>query len=220
MIDADGVLLDLYDTLAYGMWPEVERQLSTRLGVSDEVLLRAFALTRPERGTGRFAGPEEDMAALVRACGLEADPAFVHELTEAHMRYLAGGGVRLFDDSLRTLRSLRAAGIKTAVVSNCDHWTRPVVDGLRLEEETDQVVLSFEVGVLKPDPAIFRFALDRLGVGPDRAAFVDDQLVYCDGASALGLRTFLIVRDAESVQGRATSANGHTLIHDLAPLLA
>src|SRR5712691_5185580 len=37
VIDADAVLLDLYDTLAYGMWPEIEHRLSARLGVSDDV---------------------------------------------------------------------------------------------------------------------------------------------------------------------------------------
>jgi FMN phosphatase YigB (HAD superfamily) len=215
------VLLDLYDTLAQGLWPEVEHRLSTRLGVGDDVLLRAFELTRLDRGTGRFAGPEDDMAALVRACGLESDPLFVRELTRAHIEFLVSGGVRLFDDALSTLRALRDAGIRTAIVSNCDHWTRPIVDGLGLQREVDGLILSFEVGALKPDPAIFRLALDGLKVRPDRAAFVDDQIDYCAGASALGLRTFLIDRRGADRAGSAPAgSDGHALIRDLTALLS
>src|SRR6266545_4566616 len=51
-----------------------------------------------------------------------------------------------------------------------------------------------------------------------RAALVDDQSVYCDGAAALGMRTYLIQRD--SSRGHGVSTDGHTLIPDLAALLA
>jgi putative hydrolase of the HAD superfamily len=79
-------------------------------------------------------------------------------------------------------------------MSNCDHWTRPVVTALTLEHEVDEVILSFEVGVKKPDAAIYRVSLDRLAVPSERAVFVDDQADYCDGARAVGIRPYLIVR--------------------------
>ena len=88
-------------------------------------------------------------------------------------------------------RSRRSAsrGVKTALVSNCSHSTRPVVERLGLEEVFDRVVLSFEVRAMKPDPAIYRAALEQLGgVPPERAVFVDDQPPYCDGATAVGTR--------------------------------
>jgi HAD superfamily hydrolase (TIGR01509 family) len=92
------------------------------------------------------------------------------------------------------------------------------VDDLGLEREMDAVVLSFEVGAAKPDAAIYRAALDQLGSEPGVAAFVDDQSVYCDGAAALGMRTYLIQRDPS--RGDGASRDGHTLIPDLAALLA
>ena len=111
------------------------------------------------------------------------------------MKAFAENGVHLWEDSLPTLRELRARGLRTAIVSNCDHSTRPIVDELGLEREADAVVLSFEVGVAKPDAGIYQAALDALGARPEEAVFVDDQAAYCDGAEAIGIRSFLILRD-------------------------
>jgi FMN phosphatase YigB (HAD superfamily) len=64
-----------------------------------------------------------------------------------------------------------------------------------LADEVDAIVLSFEIGVMKPDPGIYLAALDRIGVPGERAAFVDDQPGYLAGAEAVGMRTFFINRD-------------------------
>ncbi len=219
MIDADAVLLDLYDTLAWTEWPELRDLMCTRIGVGPETLLRAFDMTRPDRGQGRYDGLEEDWAAVLDACGVDPAPSLVAELIELERDFLVTG-VKLHDDSLPTLRGLRAKGIQTAVVSNCSRSTRGVVDRLGLEDEVDAVILSFEVGSTKPDPAIYRAALGRLEVAPERAVFVDDQARYCDGARSIGIRSFLIIRDgAAPIEGRARGEDRHTVIRDLRPLL-
>ena len=194
MIDAEAVLIDLYDTLAWSEWPELRDLICRRLGVSSEALLRAFDETRPERGQGSYDGLEADWSAVLRACAIEPDGALVDDLIDLERDFLLGG-VHLHDDSLPVLRALRERAVKTAVVSNCSRSTRPVVDRLGLEDEVDAVILSFEVGAAKPNPAIYRAATDRLGVEPSaRVIFVDDQERYCDGAAALGLRAVLIDR--------------------------
>lgn len=66
---------------------------------------------------------------------------------------------------------------------------------LGLEREVDVVVLSCEVGVKKPEAGIYQTALERLGVPPDRTAFVDDLVDYCAGAEALGIRSYRILRE-------------------------
>ncbi len=106
--------------------------------------------------------------------------------------------------------------MKTALVSNCSHSTRGIVDRLGLVEAFDEVVLSFEVGLRKPDPAIYREALGRLDVEPGRAVFVDDQQEYCDGAASIGIETYLIDRTGDATPDE----NGHRVIRDLRPLLA
>jgi len=104
-------------------------------------------------------------------------------------------------------------------VSNCDHATRPIVDDLGLEREVDAIVLSFEVGAAKPDPGIYRAALDAVGARPADAVFVDDQAWYCRGAEAIGIRSFMIRRDdADPVEGFG-AAGDREVLPDLRSLL-
>jgi putative hydrolase of the HAD superfamily len=191
----EAVLFDLYDTLVWSALPPAQDRLSMRIGVTEETLWRAFAITRPARHVGAFASAEGDMAAIVRACGVEANPDFVRELTTTYLAFLMCNGVQLYDETLPVLRKLRSCGLKTAIISNCDHWTRPVVTALALEHEVDEVFLSFEVGVKKPDAEIYRVCLERLAARPERTAFVDDQANYCDGARAVGICPYLLVRN-------------------------
>ena len=107
--------------------------------------------------------------------------------------------------------------MKTALVSNCSHSTRPVVDRLGLEAEFDAVVLSFEVRAMKPDPAIYRAALEQLG-GVRRSAPCSSTISprYCDGAAAIGLDARLILRKNEDVPA---DRHGHQVVTDLGWLL-
>lgn len=212
------VLLDLYDTLVWSRWPSLRELIEQRTGVTEGELVRAFVRTRPARSVGAFDGVEGDMTAVLREAGVADDPTLVAELIELERGFLVDG-VHLYEDSVPVLRALRERGVTTAVVSNCSHATRPIVDRLGLEREADVVVLSFEVGVAKPDAGIYLSALEGLRVAPDEAVFVDDQAAYCDGAEAVGLETFLIQReDAEPDEGRS-EPGGHRVIGDLRALL-
>ena len=213
------VLLDLYDTLAWTQWPTMRAELEDRFGIGEADLLRAFTTTRQARSIGAYGTAEGDLAAVLEAAGVSADEELVHELNETRMKAFAENSVHLWEDSLPTLRELRARGLRTAIVSNCDHSTRPIVDELGLEREADAVVLSFEVGVAKPDPAIYQAALDALAARPEEALFVDDQAAYCEGAEAIGIRSFLILRD-DADRPEGISAPGDRLVlHDLRSLL-
>jgi putative hydrolase of the HAD superfamily len=213
------VLIDLYDTLAWTDWPTMRAELEERFEISEVELLRAFTTTREARSIGAYGSAEGDLAAVLEAAGVQPDADLVHELNAARARALAENGVHLWDDSIPTLRELRRRGIRTAVVSNCDHATRPIVDELGLEREVDAIMLSFEVGAAKPEPGIYRAALEAVGAGPDEAVFVDDQVAYCEGAEALGIRSFLIVReDADPAEG-VSLAGDRRVLHDLRSLL-
>ncbi len=219
MSEVRAVLLDLYDTLAWTEWPTMRAELEDRFGLAEAELLRAFTATREARSTGAFGSAEGDLAAILDAAGVPSDPVLVRELNDARVKAFADNGVHLWDDSVPTLRELRARGLRTAIVSNCDHATRPIVDDLGLEHEADAIVLSFEVGVAKPDPGIYRAALSAVGALPQEAVFVDDQAWYCEGAEALGIRSFLIRRDDADPAGGFGAAGDRDVLHDLRSLL-
>ncbi len=81
-------------------------------------------------------------------------------------------------------------------------------------------MLSFEAGVAKPDPGIYRIALDALGARAEEAVFVDDQSRYCDGAAALGIATFIALRHAAAPGEGISEPGGHPVLRDLRSLLA
>jgi putative hydrolase of the HAD superfamily len=188
------VLIDLYDTLVWTDWPVLRERIEERAALSGRALLDGFERTRVARSIGTFGSLEGDLAEVLKAAGLERDDALVRDLAETITTFLQKG-VHLWDDSLPTLRQLRARGLRTAVVSNCDHGTGPVVERLGLYAETDAVVLSFEAGVAKPDPGIYRRALEALAAEPEESVFIDDQLSYCEGAESAGITPYLIVRE-------------------------
>jgi putative hydrolase of the HAD superfamily len=208
--------LDLYDTLVRTHWGQLSERITAELDIDKADLFRAYELTRAARGVGTYGSVRGDMTAIVEAVGVDPDAELIERLL-AMEREFSETGVELWEDSLPVVRELRARGAKTALISNCSHSTRPIVDRLEIDAEFDAILLSFEVGMHKPDPAIYREALRRLGdVSPDRAVFVDDQPAYCDGAAVLGIETFLIDRSGDGTP----DLNGHRVIRDLRALLS
>ena len=83
------------------------------------------------------------------------------------------------------VRSARAAGVPTALVSNS--WSVDHYDREMLAELFDAVVISAEVGMHKPQPEIYLLAAERVGRSPQSCLFVDDLRENCDGAAAVGM---------------------------------
>lgn len=106
---------------------------------------------------------------------------------------------RLREEVWEITAGFRAAGGRTAILSNCG----PEVIGhirakRRLEEWFDVAIISWELRLLKPEPAIYHAALERLGVEPGAALFADDSPVNVAAAQALGMEGLLFSGD-ESV---------------------
>lgn len=97
-----------------------------------------------------------------------------------------------YPDTARVFKNLRAQGIRTAVVSNIAFDVRPAFTAIGAAEHVDEFVLSFEVGAIKPDPAIFTTALDRLGVAAQDALMVGDSEEADGGARTVGCQFALV----------------------------
>jgi HAD superfamily hydrolase (TIGR01509 family) len=89
-------------------------------------------------------------------------------------RLLDPAGWLPYADTEVTLRTLHAAGIKVAVVSNIGFDIRPLFAAWGLDTLIDAFALSYEVGRCKPDPAIFLCACGMLGADPQRTLMVGD----------------------------------------------
>jgi HAD superfamily hydrolase (TIGR01509 family) len=97
-----------------------------------------------------------------------------------------------YPDTAAVLAGLHRQGVKTAVVSNIAFDVRPAFESIGAAGFVDEFVLSFEVGAVKPDPAIFETALGRLGVAAEHAVMVGDSDEADGGARALGCGFILV----------------------------
>ena len=77
-------------------------------------------------------------------------------------------------------------------------YLRYALDKCGIADLFDDVIVSAEVKLVKPDPAIFRLALERAGVDAKNALMIDDVEKNLDGAKAVGIDGFLF-RDAEGL---------------------
>jgi putative hydrolase of the HAD superfamily len=107
------------------------------------------------------------------------------------------GGMAPDEAMLEGVRAARRAGIRTGLLSNS--WgAATTYDPELLEALFDAWVISGEVGLRKPDPAIYELAAERLGLPPEACVFVDDLPGNLKPAQALGMATVLHRGDAEA----------------------
>ncbi len=89
-------------------------------------------------------------------------------------RLLRPEGWRVYADTGPVLGALYAAGVPVGVVSNIGFDIRSLCVSMGFAEYVTTWALSFEVGRCKPDPAIFRYACEALGVAPEETLMVGD----------------------------------------------
>ncbi len=90
-------------------------------------------------------------------------------------------------DLLGFIRSLRPR-YKTGLISNAWPDARQYLVANKIDDAFDALVISAEVGVMKPDPRIYQIALDRVQVPAKEAVFIDDAAPNVEAARAHGMR--------------------------------
>jgi putative hydrolase of the HAD superfamily len=140
------------------------------------------------------------VAALPSMGALEFDAWF----DAVYERFGTSDVWRLYDDARPALRALRAAGVRTAIVSNWDARLRKIAAGLGLDDLVEFAVISAECGSRKPDRRIFDLALERAGADPAASLHVGD--LYDEdvvGATRAGIRAVLLDRHGAGAPGHA-----------------
>lgn len=133
-------------------------------------------------------------------------------------RFSDGASYMLFDDVLPTLRTLHADGYRLGLISNFEGWLEERLVELEVGHLFDVSVISGLEGVEKPDPEIYRLALQRARVDSEAAVHVGDSPVLdIAPATALGMHAVLLDR-----VGRYPHMSGLriTTLKELPPLVS
>jgi putative hydrolase of the HAD superfamily len=150
----------------------------------------------------RFRDDEDARALLARLetghlAAAEFEAAFAAQLGVAPANLLRRmfGGMRADAAMIDGIRAIRRRGTRMAILSN-SVGDAAVYDRDLFSELFDAIVISSEVALRKPDPAIYELAAERIGVAPDACVYVDDVPGNLKPARALGMATVLHRGDA------------------------
>jgi HAD superfamily hydrolase (TIGR01509 family) len=191
----EAVLFDWGNTLVEFAWDdellaEGHRAGLAALGRDDDA--DAFTARYRTEVLPRMVAGDDYGAHLRTLLGPVADAELDRFVDAEHGAWRPAHG--LLSTAHALLDALRDHGLRTAIVANA--WPEPGrllrrdAEELGVAERMDAMVFSTDVGVRKPDPAIFERALDELGVEATAAMFVGDSLVQdVQGAGELGMIT-------------------------------
>lgn len=175
------VIFDLGGVLLRQMEERPRTELAARYGLSRTQL---EALVFESEQARRAAVGELDVTAVwepaCAALGLTAAT-----LPEFQQQFWAGDRIDM--ELVAFIRTLRGP-YHTALLSNAWSNLRAILTGeWRIADAFDELIISAEVRLAKPDPRIYRLALERLAVTPAETIFVDDMAENVAAARSVGL---------------------------------
>ncbi|GEM_PF-3581622 len=191
----NAVFFDLWDTLVSARAITWETQQEMGLGNNSF----RFFIQRFERAVmlKRFVSVESFVRAGFAEFGLHPEKEKVKKIASmwrAHMK-----STKLFPETLRVLKALKQKGFLLALVSNCQFFgTRAMLKRLKLLRLFDSIQLSFENGLLKPNPRVFSRALKALRLKPKQAIMVGDSRTDIIGAANAKMRGIIVQRKLRS----------------------
>ena len=195
------VIFDLYGTLVDDLrnpHRQEERYLrwasdaASILGVCTEKFVRAWSGTVPRQSIGEIRTSWEAYALICDGLDVGVSDGQLEGAVAAGLQYVSCALTPRADVE-ETLSSLHGDGVRIGLISNCLADTSRLWPSTPFAPLFDAVVLSYEVGMMKPDPRIYKLACERLGVEPGDCLFMgdggSDELT---GATNVGMDAVLI----------------------------
>jgi putative hydrolase of the HAD superfamily len=232
------VFLDVGDTLirAHPSWAGVYRQglLEFGIDIDEKDLERALLHETQSGGWWLTEEPFEPTEANSFSRVMQFDAAVLARLGHSNVRddvfrriedaFARRSAWYVYPDVLPALDALRASGLRLCVISNFVWGAPELIHDLELASHFESLVISARVGFQKPNPGIFRHALEAMRVDPARALHVGDSYrADVLGARRVGIEAVLIAResaDLAHLKLREEHEDPHTaVISDLYELL-
>lgn len=192
------LILDFGEVLTRSQPPDFGARVSRLLGVAEEQCLEAYWDCRSDYDIGKHSGDDYWVRVLERCRAAPDEDARADLLRELVAADVASW-MNFREPMWEVAAAFREKGGRTAMLSNAGE---EIIGRLRagrpLERWFEVVVVSCELGVIKPSPAIYETCLERLGVRAEEALFVDDRKENVEAAGRLGCQT-IHFRGDESV---------------------
>ena len=182
------VVFDFFGTLTRSVKRGPQHaDIARRLGCDPEVVRSVLDRTFHSRARGTFGSAEATLRFVTEQAGGRPRRAQLEEAVPARVNALKAD-TKLRPDAVSALTEIRNRGLATALISDCTHELPAFLPSLPVAPLLDAHVFSVEVGVCKPDPAIYLTACRRLGVQARDCVYVGDGGSHeLTGAAAVGM---------------------------------
>jgi HAD superfamily hydrolase (TIGR01549 family) len=138
----------------------------------------------------RDLGPDRHRAAYLALLSSVPAPKGLAEAVYERVR--TADGWIAYSDAQATIQALIERDVSVGLVSNVGFDLRPILNAHGMDQLALHASLSFELGVAKPSPVIFKHALASLDAVPADALMVGDHPVADGGAAEIGVRTLIL----------------------------
>ena len=195
------VIFDLYGTLVdelrhprrqeikYLRWAS---DAAAVLGVRADVFIRAWSATVPQQSLGEIRTSREAYAIICDDLNADVSDDQLERVVAIGLKYVSQA-LTPRTDVVENLASLRNDGVKLGLISNCLADTSKLWPSTPFSPLFDTVLLSCDVGMMKPDPGIYELACERLEVGPRDCLYIGDgSSGELAGATNVGMDAVLI----------------------------
>ena len=175
------VFFDLGGVIVRTEFQTPRQQLADRLGIDyDDLNKLVFDSDTSNRASVGEISSEEHWLSVIQRLRRPAE-----ERQSIRDEFFAGDIVdRTLVEYIRSLRPRH----KTGLISNAWGDLRDFIVREKFDDAFDKMIISAEVGAMKPEPKIFQIALQQFGVKPEEAVFVDDFNVNIEGCEKVGIR--------------------------------
>ncbi len=214
------VIFDLWGTLVDDVvHPEANRlayqqmtdKLANWLGVDRGEFSKAWDASGAKRTIGGFPSTEAALSHICRGLGVDPGEERIHAVAEMRYEYVRDA-LTPRPGAVKTLSTLKDSGYRVGLISNCSEEVSRLWDSTPFAPLVNVALLSFNVGLAKPDLRIYELATKRLGVAAEHCLFVGDggggELT---GASKAGMTAVLIRAPYDQADGARESWEGETI---------
>lgn len=169
------VIFDLFETLIteWGHKKYTKNELCADLGIDRT----QFDIFWDEKEHDRYIGNisfEDSILYVSDKCEKKVDKTTISNIIDKRIKTKSVCFEYVHPEVFQLLKTLRERGLQTAIISNCSSEEVKVLKGSEIYKYFDEVVLSYEVHMKKPDSCIYMEAAKRLGVDLRECVFVGD----------------------------------------------
>jgi len=173
-------------------WSSTHHNISKLTGLPPESLAKTLEAMTFDMETGRAS--VQDFWKKV----IEMSP---NKLTKEELEEAYEANFRGNDEVFEMAKELKSKDYRVAILSNASkRWMSFKITRFHLREIFDKIYSSASLGMIKPNPEIYKYVLHDLGVAPDEVIFIDDLPENIKAANALGI-TGIVYKTPERLRG-------------------